>query len=1338
MFKKALSMVLALVMVCTMIPAFTINAFAETVADDVYTEGIPYLRKMINGLDENGTPKNEPIALPDSFAFNAEPENATAADLPGDGELTYLLVASTNPSKSNFTGEMTSCNLNNPILQDTNAKGVRQTADVNATIIVPGNEPQEFQLVTIARSPYLSNYAGTVDVYIDGELEDDALGGGHVSANYMVDAGYDNGYTEYVHGDYWALNPRWDWGKTVTLEPGVHTVHIEVTNGSGAGFYGLILSTATGYDWTKITQLNNYYGGSQVNCTEFANTFGEAGLIDFTAPEAVSGVEVQARYTESTLTWAAISENVAYNDAYAYEVTVSGNGYEETLTVVGEEASFEGMPSDTEYTYTVSAMDMVGNKGNVATGTFSTLSAADSDEAYFDSDAEMSAFNVQTTGMTIAWSEALLGAEASGEIGYAVYVNDEYFGETTATSMEIIGLNAETEYEFKVIPTLNGAEGTFSVLTGRFLTGELTYSAVNAGPLLAFETANSGNGWSGNVTDSSLSAGAMRGRYWNSPDEAATIGEGAPCYFVGNNNSAEQSATVNLTEDGNYYVVIRTAVWKDGNDRHVEIKIDGTAVQANAVEGIKFGGWGGGNNEPVYSDYTMFNDYAETPVTLTAGTHTLSAKTKNGWIRIDYVGLVKEADYNNDNVANNEDIAWLLENVLNSKAGVMNFYGFGMMDAENVSMELNDANEIEVTWSPKETAEGNKDLTFELYINGRKTKTYDYQGRKHTYTMSTDPENGGIGIGDNVVKLVAKNGDEVLCTAEETFTFSAEDMTTAYFNGAVLETPYNKTTSYEDMAQALALDWTDAVSNSGAFNGSYNVYVNDELIANTTVSEYEITGLTPGTEYAIKIAIVENGEVLDSSVTALTGVFTTANIPKVSLASEADETQAVLQITDMFEAKDYEIALYSSAADWTLNDNGTVTLNKLLPGTKYEVTVKSTISSPYADEAVTYVHDKFSFTTAGEAVGEATYTSGLPIINGNLAKAQGKLGDDTSSPTNNGKWNYNSADSYKGIFGSAGVPMLYINAGNSVTLTVESPMELQLYLGAQLYCYAAGRYVDVSVNGTNVARLSATSMNERFVSDVPVTLHEGANEVTLTGGGAIVRFDHMVFIPAESKQEALNKYTAANTVDLLESSFGQPTAVISEANVKVTQLGTESILVNWIPNDVAKDMTVLYELTLNNGRPVVLRNNARRYIFSSEDGLKTGTNTLEFVATDEAGNEVVITKTIEIETLLQIQVSEVMDEQDTDLVDSVTITATNPTGTAKTVTIMAVVYKGNRAIEKHVKTVDLLLAETATFDLENHAKAIKPLMKLSSAQTQVKYFVLDMTNNAYLPLEINY
>ena len=140
MFRKTLSVVLALAMLCTMIPAFALTASAEATA----SEGILYLREVINGIDDFGVPLNEPIALPDDFELNTNNDNASVADLPGDGELTYILTASTTPSVSNFTGTMTSSNILNPVTG--NGNGIRQTEDVNATIVVPGPQAKAFSV----------------------------------------------------------------------------------------------------------------------------------------------------------------------------------------------------------------------------------------------------------------------------------------------------------------------------------------------------------------------------------------------------------------------------------------------------------------------------------------------------------------------------------------------------------------------------------------------------------------------------------------------------------------------------------------------------------------------------------------------------------------------------------------------------------------------------------------------------------------------------------------------------------------------------------------------------------------------------------------------------------------------------------------------------------------------------------------------------------------------------------------------------------------------------------------------------------------------------------------
>ena len=1334
MFRKTLSVVLALAMLCTMVPAFALTASAEDLT------GMDYLKSKLPD-----------IALPDSMEMNVDAANATVEDLPGDDELTYVLVASNVAAKSNFTGTMNSSNLPNPFIATTkeSGTGVRDTDNVNGVIVVPGTEAQEFQLVTLARSP-----GATVEVTIDNTLVDDSLGGGYITkarwygAGFFTDLGDPaSGTLTSAQSDGWNVAPSWDWGKTVILEPGVHNIKVKVKSGTSGGLHALILTTAKGHDWTKIQRMRNGAYTLTVENAAIANSFGAAGLIDFTAPAAVENAAANAGIAEATLTWDAIEETAGYTDAYAYEVTVTGAGFEETKTVIEEEVTFEGLSAETEYTYSIKAMDMVGNVGAEATGTFETGSAADADEAYFPASYEIAVSDVTKSSFQIEWEDALLGANAAeGAISYAVYVDDELYMEQPETVCTISDLVAETSYAVKVVPMLDGVEGVLTALTKEIKTADLAYASVTAGPLLAYETANNGAGWINSRTEASINGSNQVDRYWLSPDEAAAVGEGTPCYFVGNGSANAQSTTINIPENGKYYVVARAHAWKDGSNRHVEVKIDGTAAQANSVEGTRFCGWDDSapNNEPAFSANRMVYDYSETPVELTAGAHTLAMQTKQGWVRIDYVGLVKEADYDGNGTAENADIYWLLNNVLTSKANVLDFFGFNLINEDDVTFESTEDNEVEIAWKPTTQAKGNKDITYELSINGNVTKIYDFQGRNHTYTMTTDPEFGGLNIGENVIKFVMKNGNEVVLEKSETFTISAEDLTTAYFSGAALNTTFDADTDIDTLASTLDLVWDAAIVNDGEFEGSYNVYVNDELVGNTAEPAYEITGLEEGLDYEVKVAIVEDGEVLDSYVTTLTKMFRTAKTPAIEIVGEAGETSVVLDIKDMYDATGYEIALFGAPAVWEENEDGYIVISELLPGTDYTITVKSDVAHPYA-ETFTYVHDKFNFTTAGDAAGEATYTSGMPIINGNLAKAQGLLGDDTNAPTNNGKWNYLSTDGYKGIFGQAGAPVLYTQNGCEVSFTINSATEAQYYLGAQVYCYSAGRACEVYLNGTKVASFAASSLNDRVISDL-ITLNEGANTVTLKGIGSITRLDHIVFLTGKSKADALAKYTAASgSAANLEAAYGIPTSMVSDANITMTQLGTDSIMVAWTPNEVAADKNLTFALTLNNGETITLGNNARRYTYSLDDGIVLGENTLKFVVTDEFGAEEVYTKTLKISTLLEVGVDAVMVQEevggvmtDTDLVDVVTINVTNPTGEVKNVKIMAVVYNNNRVIEKHFVDAELLLSESATFDLVNNAKAIKPTVKLTPALTQVKYFVLDMDNNAYLPLEINY
>ena len=371
----------------------------------------------------------------------------------------------------------------------------------------------------------------------------------------------------------------------------------------------------------------------------------------------------------------------------------------------------------------------------------------------------------------------------------------------------------------------------------------------------------------------------------------------------------------------------------------------------------------------------------------------------------------------------------------------------------------------------------------------------------------------------------------------------------------------------------------------------------------------------------------------------------------------------------------------------------------------------------------------------------------MPILNGEYAEEQGKLGVDGGQNNNDGKWNYVSSDGYKGVFGQAGVPVFYAGSGHAVTFTVESPAEAQYYVGVETGCYDANaRYVTVTVNGQTIDYRYTGQDMTKSVAPTPVTLNEGENTIVIKANGGWCRIDHVVFISANSQAKAMAEYSAANDATAMEGAFGIPSTMISEGNVILTQLGTDSVMVSWTPNEVARDKTLTYKLSLNGEPEVTLNNTARKYIFNTFDGLVLGTNTLKMTITDELGNEEVVNKTIEIATLLNVDVAQEMivegegeDAVETEYVDKATITVSNPTGAVKKVKVMAVVYNGNRVIEKQIQDIDLLLSDTIVFDLETtNARAIRPTGKLSPTLTQVKYFVLDMDNNAYLPLEINY
>ncbi len=1369
MLKKTLSVVLALSMLCTMLPAFTLTASAA-VTEIVYP--MDYIRLAVNGTTE----KDVGVIYPDTLSrtmYNSSSWTSTqpASDWEPNPEnhVTYFLLAydgATSNMKFSVPGGTENARNENPWIGYNLLRGNGAYGYWNGTIVIPESaidDPntaeveteREFQFASyVARTPSngaWNRYAiggtnGTsgrgIFISVDGKYVSVSQEEGKIDAftnliNVHEEGKLDiypliqAGYVDYNNttSTYW----QWEWSAPISLTAGVHEIECKLAG--GAFFPGLVISSKLGHDWTKAVPMydrnvsfNN--GTGNIKNREFvANSFGAKGYIDTTAPSTVSNVNrTDYSFSEVTLAWDAATDPKNTNNlnpySVGYEVTLSlDDEVVKTVSTVDTSITIDELSPSATYDYSIVAIDGVGNKSTAVTGTVATKDASESDEAYFATEAELTAYETTTSSVSLTWDSALLGDAATGtadDISYNVYVNGVFCENIDGNNITIEGLNAEVEYNFAVIPMLGDAESTMSKLVLDASTADLPYNDTGVPPVLCYETVENwtGGGAAGN--------GFLYAITW-----------------MGASNEYRE-VEVDIAEAGNYYVIANAYAYGETLDRHILVDVTQNGTTYNAYKG-------GQDADDVKLCINTGNDYkAETSkaIALNAGKATIKVTAKGGAVRVDYVALVKADSFDAADAVNQSfKDEFNTSNHIPSdvdRAQFQEYFGLGLVSAAQVTFEKDGTNAI-INWTPNTLAKGNKAIEYAVSINGVKTKTYDYQARTHTYEMSDDDEFGGLLLGDNTLTLTVYNDGEEVFKKSGTVTLDASELETPYFSGTALATTLTADADEDALTSTLPLTWGAAVVNDGEFTGSYNVYVNDELKANVSAPEYVAEGLEPATEYNVKVVVVDGETELDEYVTTLTASFTTAVEPSIALV-EAGENSATVNVTDLYGVGEYEIALYGAAANWSLNDDGSVTIIDLLPGTRYEITVKAIVDFPYSEEKITYVHKKFAFTTDGSASGEATYTSGMPIINGALAEAQGILGVDGGQNNNDGKWNYVSSDGYKGVFGQAGVPVFYAGSGHAVTFTVESPAEAQYYVGVETGCYDANaRYVTVTVNGQTIDYRYTGQNMTKSVAPTPVTLNEGENTIVIKANGGWCRIDHAVFISANSQAKAMAEYSAANDATAMEGAFGIPTTMISEGNVILTQLGADSVMASWTPNEVARDKTLTFSLTLNDEPPVVLNNNARRYTFNSFDGLVLGTNTLKMTVTDEMGNEEVVNKTIEISTLLETGVSEVMVQeevdgvmQDSDYTDSVTISVSNPTGEVKPVKVMAVVYSGNRVIEKHVKDIDLLLSESVTFDLANDARSIKATAKLSPALVQVKYFVLDMTDDGYLPLELNY
>ena len=216
------------------------------------------------------------------------------------------------------------------------------------------------------------------------------------------------------------------------------------------------LITTTEYDLTALTEETNY--SVKVTAVDAAKneserseaaTFTTPKTQDTEAPSVPAGVAASdVTQTGAKITWTASADNIG---VAGYNVYL-GESKVNTSPVTVTEYDLTGLTANTEYTVTVSAVDVAGNESaRSEAAAFTTLEAEEEKDNEAPSvPAGVTASDVTQTGAKITWTAS---ADNVGVAGYNVYVDETKVNTdklVEGLELELTGLTPDTEYTVTV------------------------------------------------------------------------------------------------------------------------------------------------------------------------------------------------------------------------------------------------------------------------------------------------------------------------------------------------------------------------------------------------------------------------------------------------------------------------------------------------------------------------------------------------------------------------------------------------------------------------------------------------------------------------------------------------------------------------------------------------------------------------------------------------------------------------------------------------------------------------------------------------------------------------
>lgn len=571
-----------------------------------------------------------------------------------------------------------------------------------------------------------------------------------------------------------------------------------------------------------------------------------------------------------------------------------------------------------------------------------------------------------------------------------------------------------------------------------------------------------------------------------------------------------------------------------------------------------------------------------------------------------------------------------------------------------------------------------------------------------------------------------------------------------YFTKDTVNNPKTVSAVYANMPSeaarttTLPLTWPAAVNETADKVLTYAVYVDgDKAVSGLKFPNYTVTGLTPGTEYAIKVVAEANGEEITDARGILENIFTTGKAATATLSSKTGSS-ATIALSDIFvNPSDYTVT-YSALANGidfeTTVNNGVASISGLAAGTDYTVFITATATNNTTKAVMNIPYPAVTFRTDATGSSEATYASSSILI----------------SSTTASEWPIDSGDGNKDDSGWFGPSEVWRTDKGLAAATITVPEDGNFYVITRTFSWSNGgldsaRYFTMAINGTSVGNgfqfgYNGVSRPNAFITSycpTPIRLTKGTANVTFTKGVSALRVSFILLVPANNIDE-LNA-TIAKLTSKEAVLATNDTNYINSSSITTTVLGEDKVMVSWLPNHCAKgDEAVKYEVYLNGALVQTMNWNDRSLLLS--ENVLSGKNTIKVVA--KVGDEVkgTVEKTVNVVLTLPSEVTTTINtEKDKDgkvnnYLQDVSVSIVNKTTESRNLVVMVAVFQNNRIIEKNYVEIALQPGEPLVYDytlLTNNVQPVKQTDTLDPSKPQVKIFAMD-ASNSYKPILLNY